>query len=66
MSAQGDLRDRLNEIAGMIPLSDRERKLAEWILYGDGEYNNATAVRAEPEWWGVEAVRAVNYLEPEE
>jgi hypothetical protein len=65
MSAQGDLRKRLEVIADMMPLTERERRLAEWILYGDGQTNMADHVRAEPEWWGERATKAVDYLEPQ-
>lgn len=65
MSAQGDLRKRLEVIADMMPLTERERRLAEFILDGDGETNMVEVVRTEPEWWGERATKAVDYLEPQ-
>lgn len=65
MSASGDLRARLEEIHDMMPLSDRERKLAEWVLYGDGEVSIAEEIQTDSNWWGPKAVEVLKTLEAE-
>lgn len=65
MSAMGDLRKRLEEIHSMMPLTDREKKLASWILYGDGEVNIPEEISCDPDWWGPKAVEAAAMIEAE-
>jgi hypothetical protein len=63
MGAMGDLRSRLREIHGMMPLSEREKKLASWVLHGDGETDITSEVRDDPNWWGKEALEVIEALE---
>jgi hypothetical protein len=63
MSALGTLRDRLNEIHDMMPLTERERRLARWVLWGDGEACIMEQIEASPAWWGEKAVETAKILD---
>lgn len=62
MSAQGDLRDNLEEIHGMLPLTEREAVLAAMVVRGDGEVDVAEEIETDPSWWGEKALQVVNAL----
>lgn len=62
MSALGDLRGRLETIHDMLPLSDREKVLAQMVLEGDGDIDIAADIRQEPQWWGEKAAAVSKVL----
>ena len=66
MSYEGTLRDRLDNIARMMPLSEREKTLAGWVIVGDGQMSVFTDMKDDPEWWGPKAIEAVRHVLPEE
>ena len=60
MSALGQLRDRLEKIHDMMPLSPREEKLAHWVVFGDGECELSEEGEA---WWGPKAWSVLKHFE---
>jgi len=60
MSADADMRDTLETIAEMLPLSHREMKLAEMVVFGyaNGQLSLLEEVESDPDWWGEKAAKA--------
>lgn len=60
MSALGEMRDDLETIHEMLPLSERESALADMIFDDYGEI--AADMRSGSSWWGSKAIEAWNWL----